>query len=169
MDEIGIGVIGCGVIGNVHLSQLAEVEGARVAAVADLRDEAAKAAAEKWDVPAVYNNAEALLADSDVDAVVVATLANTHAELAIEAAQAGKHVLVEKPIAMNAGQVRSMIAAQGDRLGACCSCRFRLFETAEHAANLTFGGADFSSLFLTAQTSVYRVETAVRGVVPGSR
>ena len=43
------------------------------------------------------------------------------------------------------------------------------FETAEHAANLTFGGADFSSLFLTAQTSVYRVETAVRGVVPGSR
>jgi gluconolactonase len=43
------------------------------------------------------------------------------------------------------------------------------FETAEHAANLTFGGSDFSSLFLTAQTSVYRVETAVRGVVPGSR
>ncbi len=43
------------------------------------------------------------------------------------------------------------------------------FETAEHAANLTFGGDDFSSLFLTAQTSVYRVETSVRGVVPGSR
>ena len=42
-------------------------------------------------------------------------------------------------------------------------------ETAEHAANLTFGGTDFSSLFLTAQTSVYRVETAVRGIVPGSR
>jgi sugar lactone lactonase YvrE len=43
------------------------------------------------------------------------------------------------------------------------------FETAEHAANLTFGGAEFSTLFLTASTSVYSVETNVRGVVPGSR
>ncbi len=42
-------------------------------------------------------------------------------------------------------------------------------ETEEHAANLTFGGADFSTLFLAAGTSVYSVETAVRGVVPGSR
>lgn len=54
-----------------------------------------------------------------------------------------------------------VIAPDGTHLGT--------FETAEHAANLTFGGPDFSSLFLTAQTSVYRVETNVRGVVPGSR
>ena len=54
-----------------------------------------------------------------------------------------------------------VLDADGTRLGT--------FETAEHAANLTFGGPDFSSLFLTAQTSVYRVETNVRGVVPGSR
>jgi len=54
-----------------------------------------------------------------------------------------------------------VLAPDGTHLGT--------FETEEHAANLTFGGADFSSLFLTAQTSVYRVETNVRGVVPGSR
>jgi gluconolactonase len=54
-----------------------------------------------------------------------------------------------------------VITAAGEVLGQ--------FETAEHAANLTFGGDDFSSLFLTAATSVYRVETNVRGVVPGSR
>lgn len=54
-----------------------------------------------------------------------------------------------------------VIEADGTHIGT--------FETAEHAANLTFGGPDFSSLFLTAQTSVYRVETKVRGVVPGSR
>jgi len=44
-----------------------------------------------------------------------------------------------------------------------------VFEMSEHAANLAFGGDDFSTLFLTAQTSVYRVETAVRGIAPGSR
>ncbi|HJM75932.1 MAG TPA: SMP-30/gluconolactonase/LRE family protein [Dehalococcoidia bacterium] len=54
-----------------------------------------------------------------------------------------------------------VIEPDGHRLG--------VVETEEHAANLTFGGADFSTLLLTASTSVYSVETAVRGVVPGSR
>ncbi len=54
-----------------------------------------------------------------------------------------------------------VIDSAGNRLG--------VFELEEHAANLTFGGGDFSTIFLTASTSVYSVETAVRGVVPGSR
>lgn len=54
-----------------------------------------------------------------------------------------------------------VVDANGERLG--------VFEMAEHAANLAFGGADYSTLFLTAQTSVYRVETSVRGIAPGSR
>jgi sugar lactone lactonase YvrE len=44
-----------------------------------------------------------------------------------------------------------------------------VFELDEHAANLTFGGDGFSSLFMTAGTSVYRIETTARGIVPGSR
>lgn len=55
----------------------------------------------------------------------------------------------------------SVHAADGTYLG--------VFEMDEHAANLTFGGSDFSTLFLTAGTSVYSVETKVRGIVPGSR
>ena len=55
----------------------------------------------------------------------------------------------------------SVHAADGKYLG--------VFELEEHAANLTFGGPDFSALFMTAATSVYAIETAVRGVVPGSR
>ncbi len=54
-----------------------------------------------------------------------------------------------------------MIEPDGHRLG--------VFECAEHAANIAFGGTQFSTLFLTAQTSVYRVETAVKGIAPGSR
>lgn len=55
----------------------------------------------------------------------------------------------------------SVHTAAGEYLG--------VFELAEHAANLTFGGEDFSTLFMTAGTSVYAIETAVRGLVPGSR
>ncbi|MBM3140579.1 MAG: SMP-30/gluconolactonase/LRE family protein [Chloroflexi bacterium] len=54
-----------------------------------------------------------------------------------------------------------VVAPDGKRLG--------VFETEEHAANLTFGGARFSTLFLTATTSVFSVETRVRGIAPGSR
>jgi len=55
----------------------------------------------------------------------------------------------------------SVHTAAGEYLG--------VFEMSEHAANLAFGGDDFSTLYLTAQTSVYRVETNVRGIAPGSR
>jgi gluconolactonase len=55
----------------------------------------------------------------------------------------------------------SVHTADGQYLG--------VFELEEHAANLTFGGENFSTLFMTAGTSVYAIETAVRGVVPGSR
>jgi gluconolactonase len=55
----------------------------------------------------------------------------------------------------------SVLTADGEHLGT--------FEMAEHAANLTFGDEDFSTLYLTAQTSVYRVRTNVRGIAPGSR
>lgn len=55
----------------------------------------------------------------------------------------------------------SVHTASGEYLG--------VFEMDEHAANLSFGGEDFSTLFMTAGTSVYSIETAVRGIVPGSR
>lgn len=55
----------------------------------------------------------------------------------------------------------SVHTAEGKYLG--------VFAMAEHAANLTFGGEDFCTLFLTAQTSIYRVITTVRGIAPGSR
>ncbi|PZC46839.1 MAG: gluconolactonase [Chloroflexi bacterium] len=55
----------------------------------------------------------------------------------------------------------SVHTALGEYLG--------VFELDEHAANLTFGGDGFSSLFMTAGTSVYRIETTARGIVPGSR
>jgi gluconolactonase len=54
-----------------------------------------------------------------------------------------------------------VLTPEGERLG--------VFEMEEHAANLAFGGPDFSTLYLTAQTSIYSVETAVRGIAPWSR
>ncbi len=103
MTEIRFGLIGCGGIANgFHLRDLSQIEGVRVVALADLRREAAEATAERWrdywEKPFITSDPEELLAREEVDAVIVATHHRTHALLAVKAIQAGKHVLVQKPL-----------------------------------------------------------------------
>lgn len=95
---IGIGIIGAGHFGAVHARAMAEVEGVRL--VASCReDEAAAAAFAREHGGRSYNNWRALLADAEVDAVLIATPHHLHEEVAIGAAEAGKHILLEKPMA----------------------------------------------------------------------
>lgn len=141
MEPVKIGVIGCGVIGPHHLEAAAQAPLAEVIAVADLIPERAQAAAEKYQVPKIYREGADLIEDPDVEAVVLAFPADRRTELALHAFARGKHVLTEKPVAMNAGEVRQMIQAQGDRVGACCSSRFRFTESARVATEFLASGA----------------------------
>ncbi len=96
--ELGIGVVGLGGMGRIHAACLeAGVPHARLAAVADL-DETVVATVVAVHSVAGYSNIADLLAHSGVDAVVVATPAETHAEIVVAAAAAGKHILCEKPL-----------------------------------------------------------------------
>ncbi len=80
-------------------------------------------------------------ADPEVDAVVFSTPTARRDELAVVALKAGKHVLVEKPVAMSAGVVRRMIDARCDRVAGCCSARFHAYESARVAARFVATGA----------------------------
>lgn len=102
-STIQFGVIGCGGIANgFHLRDLEQIDGVRVTALADVREEAARNTAEKfrdrWPDPWITTEPEELLAREDVDAVIVATHHETHAEYGAKAIEAGKHVLVQKPL-----------------------------------------------------------------------
>jgi predicted dehydrogenase len=114
VKTIGIGIIGSGGIAQgAHLpayKALAE-EDVRVIAVADVRRETAEQAAEKFDVPHVYEDYREMLRRDDIDAVSVCTPNFMHKQPAIDALEAGKHVLVEKPLAINAAEGREMVAA----------------------------------------------------------
>jgi len=110
-------------------------------AVADLIKERADRAAEEFHVPRTCYSGAELLEDADVEAVVLAFPTGTRTDLALKAFAKGKHVLLEKPVAMNAGEVRRMIAARGERTAACCSSRFRFQESARAAADFVAGGA----------------------------
>ncbi len=130
---LNLAVIGCGVIAQYHLRALAKLKTARAAAVCDLRGEMAQKTAAEFGVPRWTTSADELLADPAIDGVILALPAFARTELAIKAFKQGKHVLNEKPVAMNAAEVRAMLAVQGDRVGAVCSSRYRSFESARVA------------------------------------
>jgi myo-inositol 2-dehydrogenase/D-chiro-inositol 1-dehydrogenase len=96
------GVIGAGRIGKIHTESLARyVPGATVAAIADINLAAAQETASRLSIPKVMDDYRAILADPEIDIVVICSSTDTHARLIIEAAEAGKHIFCEKPIDHN--------------------------------------------------------------------
>ncbi|NPV47553.1 MAG: Gfo/Idh/MocA family oxidoreductase [Armatimonadetes bacterium] len=141
MSRIRVGVIGCGVMGPRHAEAAAGCELTELVAVADLIPERARETAARFDVARVYGPGSDLIADPDVDLVVLAMPAHARTALALQAFAAGKHVLTEKPVAMDATEVEALIAARGSLKAACCSSRYRFLEGASVAAEFVASGA----------------------------
>ncbi len=108
---IKVGVVGAGFIGVYHLEKYQKCTGSEVVAVCDVDAERAKAAAEKFDVPKTFTSVGRMLAMKEIDAISVCTPNIDHMKSTLKALSAGKHVLCEKPIAMNARQAQTMIDA----------------------------------------------------------
>lgn len=107
--SIGFGIIGTGMMGGTYAEAMrAQAPHARLVAVAGGRRAAALGG--EYGIP-VEPTADALLARGDVDAVVIATPHTTHLPLSLAAAQAGKHVYLEKPMALSVGECDAIIAA----------------------------------------------------------
>lgn len=111
-SRVGTGVIGTGNRGSSLLRGVIEQPNAKVVALCDIKpdrlDKAASAAAK--DNPATYTDWRRVIERKDVEAVYVATPPHLHAEMAIAALQAGKHVYCEKPIGVTAAQVKDLVA-----------------------------------------------------------
>ena len=107
---LGMGVIGLSRGFDLTRPTLAADPRVRLVAAADLRPEARAAFAAEFGA-AAYDNAEALCADPQVEVVYVATPHQTHAEFALVAARHGRHILVEKPMALDLAACRAMTAA----------------------------------------------------------
>jgi UDP-N-acetyl-2-amino-2-deoxyglucuronate dehydrogenase len=111
MDKIRYGIVGCGVIFSWHIEVLASLkEIATLTAICDSDPEALKKGVEKTGVKG-YSDINQLVADSDIDAVIVCTPSGYHGDHAIAALKAGKHVMSEKPIEVSLTKADAMIAA----------------------------------------------------------
>jgi predicted dehydrogenase len=106
---IRVGVIGCGYWGPLHIRVFHEIDGAAVTAVADLNPARLDHITATYPGLHATADVEELLA-GDIDAVVIATPAGTHAALATEALRAGKQVLVEKPLATCTAEAEALAA-----------------------------------------------------------
>lgn len=139
-ETVGLGIVGCGQIAPSHIRNSQDDPRLRWVAACDLSEEAVRERADEFGIPGRYTRVEDLLADPAVDAVVVATGPEAHVEPTVAAFDAGRHVLVEKPVAVNANEVRRMLAAQGGLVGACCSSRFRSTPAAREATRIIASG-----------------------------
>jgi UDP-N-acetyl-2-amino-2-deoxyglucuronate dehydrogenase len=140
MSCVRIGIIGCGVIGQTHIEAATKSPLIDLVAVADMNGQAAKDIAAKFKVPVAYDNAEALLDNDKIDAVVLGVPTCARKELALRAFANGKHVLTEKPVAMNADDVELLLEAQGDLVGACCSSRPQFLDSTQAARKFLASG-----------------------------
>src|SRR5690625_754163 len=95
-----VGVIGVGSISGVHIQPYLENDDVELVALCDINEERLAEAGERYGAANLYKDHEALLENEEIDAISICTWNNSHAAIAIDALEAGKHVLVEKPLSM---------------------------------------------------------------------
>jgi predicted dehydrogenase len=99
VEKVRLGLIGTGTWGKVHAETYTSYPRASLVAVCDLNEERARHIASRYDVTHVYADYRKMLAEANIDAVAVVTPDFAHREIIIDAARAGKHIIVEKPLA----------------------------------------------------------------------
>jgi myo-inositol 2-dehydrogenase/D-chiro-inositol 1-dehydrogenase len=111
-EVVRVGVIGVGRIGRLHTENLvSRVQHAKVIALADINQQAAREVAGRWNLPRVTGNYREILDDPQIDAVVICSSTDTHAQLIGESAAAGKHIFCEKPVDLNLQRIDAALGA----------------------------------------------------------
>jgi len=109
-NQLSLGLIGAGRIGRVHAESISRISHAHIVGVADVFLENAEKCAADFGIPAAHQDPRALLDDPTIDAIVVCSSTDTHTRFIIEAAEAGKHIFCEKPIALNLADIDRALA-----------------------------------------------------------
>ena len=144
------GIVGTGMIAPIHMAAIDKLDGATLTGLMDNGSGRGKVLAPQLDATGA-DSLQAFLARKDIDVVCIATPSGTHAQIAIAAAQAGKHCIVEKPIEISVDKIDAMIAAHesaGTYLGGIFNTRYtKVAQVLKRACQerrfgrLTFAGA----------------------------
>ena len=154
-SPLRIGVIGYGYWGPNLVRNFAEVDGAEVRGVADARDARLALVRRRYPAISVTTDAARLINDREIDAVVVATPVSSHYALVRAALQAGKHVLVEKPLAGSAAESQELVAlAKAKRLTLMVDHTFIYTSAVQKLKELTTHGIGEAYYFDSVRTNL---------------
>jgi myo-inositol 2-dehydrogenase / D-chiro-inositol 1-dehydrogenase len=110
--EVNVGIIGLGRIGKLHLHNvIAQIPDIKLIGVSDIIENSLQEVSQKYDIPIIKNDYRYLLDNKEIDAVVICSSTDTHAKIIIEAAQAGKDIFCEKPIALDLKEIDRALKA----------------------------------------------------------
>lgn len=154
--QVSFAIVGCGVIADQHINAIRNTRGAKLAAVYSRSMDKAAYCGRKHGVQA-FDNYDLLLQSNELDAVIILTPSGTHAEYGIKAAEAGKHVVVEKPIDTTLEKAVKLIEAcekAGVKLSGIFQHRFddAIIKLKEAVSSNKFGQLNFGS----SRTTWYR-------------
>lgn len=112
MKKLNVGIIGAGRIGQVHAKSITyHIPQAKIVAISDIYYEGAEKVAESLGIPNAYEDYHEILNNPEIDAVLICSSTDTHANIAVEAAEAGKHIFCEKPVDLTVAKIKKVIAA----------------------------------------------------------
>lgn len=143
MSPVRIGIIGSGAVSDYHHVPGIRLDSrAKLVAACDADPALLEKRKSEWDISNVTTDALALCADPEVDAVVIATPNFTHKEIAVAAAKHGKHIMCEKPLGLNADEVREMYeAARDNRVVHMTAFTYRFAPSMRYMKHLVSTGA----------------------------
>ena len=114
MRIVNTGVIGAGRIGRIHARNLKfQIPGVKIIAIADVVIESAKKLSDELEIPVYEEDYHRLLKNDDIQAVIICSSTDTHAQIIMEAAEAGKDIFCEKPIALEMEKIDRALAVVG--------------------------------------------------------
>ena len=157
MGKLRLGIAGAnGAFGTKHLDALAAIENADVAAVMATSLEKADAVADKFSVPNRYDDYDTFLTCPDLDAVILATPTQIHAEQGLKAMKAGKHVLIEIPMADSLTDSEQLVAMQSQTGLTAMAGHVRRFNPSHQWVNQKISRSELSIQQMDVQTYFFR-------------
>ncbi len=158
-QQVRFGIVGCGSIGPTHAGAIRQIPDTRIVAVADTVQSRATGLADKFGVPKAYSSQEELLADKDVDVVCLCTPSGMHADGAVAAMRAGKHVIVEKPMEISLAACDRMIQASDETGMKLTVISQHRFDAASQMASRKIVSGDLGNIVLaTADVKWWRTQ-----------
>jgi 2-hydroxy-4-carboxymuconate semialdehyde hemiacetal dehydrogenase len=153
---LNLAVVGLGAFGQKHLDALAQIPDATIKYVAHSKQNVADEIAEKYGAERGFDNYTELLAQSDLDGVLLATPTQMHHDQTIEALGAGKHVMVEIPMADNLAGVQDIVAAQQASGKVAMAGHTRRFNPSHQYVHNKIVAGDFTIQQMDVQTYFFR-------------